>query len=272
MKLKVFGCRGSTAVSRPGSKFGGNTSCITLESEGEMLILDAGSGLMVLQEEYFGQGGIRNKDKAVNILISHLHLDHIVGLGTFSPAWGRDAKARIYTCSRDERPLDEQVFGVFAPPYWPVTMTSSSNAVVTAIEPYVSFNVGVFRITPFVAKHPDKTLSFHVTDGKRNVVHLLDSEVTKMEPSEYDGLLKFCSTADVVIFDACYSQEEYPRYDGWGHSTVEDGIKLAEESNCKKVLFSHYGRHYTDDEIDSWVENLDKNKFLLSYEGMELEV
>ena len=257
-------------MSRQNSRYGGNTSCMTAESGGDMLILDAGSGIIALQEELFGRSG--KSEKPVHILVSHLHLDHIVGLGTFAPAWGADATAHIYTCSRDSRPLREQIFGVFSPPYWPVAMTELSGANVIQVEPNVPFEIGVFTVTPFLAKHPDKTLSFHVTDGKKSFVHLLDSETSKMNRAEHEELARFCKNTDVVVFDAAYSVEEYRIYEGWGHSTVADGVALAAEWNCKHMLFCHLGRHYTDDELDSWIKDLDGEKFIMSYDGFEMEI
>jgi ribonuclease BN (tRNA processing enzyme) len=272
MKIKIFGCRGSAAVSRPGSRYGGNTSCMIAESDGEIIVLDAGSGLNVLQEEYYGKNGSRLNDKAVNIFISHLHLDHIIGLGTFGPVWGRDAIAKIYTCSRDERPIREQVLGVFSPPYWPVTMKNCSDAEVIQLLENRPMKVGVFTITPFLAKHPDHTLSFHLTDGKKTLVHLLDNEIAQMHQSEHDELLHFCSNADMVVFDAAYSNEDYLLHTGWGHSTVGDGVKLAEECKCKKMMFSHLGRHYSDEQLDSWMDGLDSEKFIISHDGLEMEI
>ncbi|MCL2197522.1 MAG: MBL fold metallo-hydrolase [Defluviitaleaceae bacterium] len=271
MTAKIYGCRGSTPVSQKESRFGGNTSCITIKSDDDVLILDAGSGLTNMPKP----------SKDVNILISHLHLDHIIGLSMFNPAWGKDNVANIYTCSRGDKPIREQVFGVFKPPFWPVSMEEISTANVTEITPDIPFTVGSFTITPFLASHSDKTLAFHVTDNKKSLVYLLDCETEKMNTTERLNLKKHCTNADLVIFDATYSDEDYPRHVGWGHSTVGQGVKLAGEFSCKTMIFSHFAQHYSDTEILNWERHFTAegvadasgaSKFILAHDGLEISI
>jgi len=270
MKLKVYGCRGSAVFSRH-SHYGGNTSCITLESNNSMMILDAGSGLMQLDAE------LREKYPAYphglpfkpNILISHLHLDHILGLTSFAPIWAEGADVRIFTCTRSDRPLNEQIFGVFAPPYWPVSMANRSRAQCVAVAG--AFDLDGFTVTPFAANHGDNTLSFHITNGHKTVVHLLDNEISP-EHNKAE-LLAFCRGADLVIFDAAYLPKDYPQKRGWGHSTVLEGIKLADESGCVRMVFAHYAQEYADNDLDSLKALVpDDGRFIFAHEGMTLEI
>jgi len=266
MKIKIYGCRGSAAVSR-NSRYGGNTSCMSLESNGELLILDAGSGLLALEDEL-----AINPDCNINILLSHLHFDHIIGLSAFSPIWNPAINTRVFSCSHDERPLDEQIFGTFCPPYWPVAIKDRIFAQCIPIEAGVPFKVGTFTITPFEAEHPDKTLSYHITDGHKRVVHMLDSEITHTDGSEYEHLMEHCRDADLVVFDATYSDEDYQTRKGWGHSTVKDGVYFAEKWNCRRILFSHFCRKYSDDKLDSLKKHFDAadSRFILAYDGLEM--
>ena len=268
MQIKIYGCRASIPVSRRGSRYGGNTSCMTVKSKGEMIVLDAGSGLMCLQEDLLKGPHVSD----INILVSHLHLDHIVGLSTFERVLQPDGGVRIYTCSRDDRPLDEQVFGAFAPPYWPVVMKDKAYAQCLPVEDCVPFRIGVFKITPFLASHPDKTYSYHITDGRKNLVHLLDSEINNLKQMDYELLLGFCRDADAVVFDAAYSPEDYLKYKGWGHSTVEDGVILSQVCGCKKIIFAHHGQIYDDNELDRWHTYFPSDKFILAKDGLEFEV
>ena len=270
MKFKVYGSRGSAALSR-NSRYGGNTTCMVLENNGEMIILDAGSGLMKLDAELREKypnypQGLPFKP---NILISHLHLDHVQGLTGFAPIWAKDTHTRIFTCARDDRPLDEQVFGIFAPPYWPVRMASISFADCVPISG--KFEICGLTITPFSAFHPDNTLAFHITDGRKTIVYLLDNEIT--QPDVPKSLMEYCHKADLVIFDAAYTQEDYPKRIGWGHSTVQDGIRLADASGLKRMLFAHYGQEYFDSDLDRLKESIAHDKrFLFAYEGMEIDL
>ena len=277
MKVKVFGCRGSMARSHAkGSRYGGNTSCMSVESNGQLLIIDAGSGLMMFEDELrAAYPGFPNHLPPTNILISHLHIDHIMGLSVFAPLGAAEADVNIYTCSRDERPLDEQVFGIFAPPYWPVAMKDVSRAKCVPIQANIPFVVGPFTVTPFVASHPDKTLSFCITDGHKRFVHLLDNEVDSMNQTAYEELLNFCHKADMVVFDSAYSEEDYARFMGWGHSTVRQGVELARACKAKRMMFCHFGQQYSDDQIDSWARFFEKEtccEFIMGSDGMEVDL
>lgn len=272
MKVKIYGCRGSVPTSRhPASTYGGNTSCVYLKMSGQEILLDAGSGLVQFDND------VRENNLDVkyplNILLSHLHLDHTIGLTVFAPVWNPDLGVKIYTPTRDERMLKQQIFGSFEPPYWPLSMVEAAYADCVPVEDRVPFKLGPLTITPFSATHPDDTYSFHITDGKQTVVHLLDSETTMLDKDGYERLVNYCTDADLVVFDAAYSPLDYIKKVGFGHSTVEDGFKLAEKSNCKRMLFSHFGYEYSDDdlkELDKTVKDRDE-KYIFSREGMELE-
>jgi len=272
MVVKVYGCRGSLPTAREvPSKYGSNTSCITIEVGGQTVILDAGSGIAQLDRltKIFAP-----KDKPFDILLSHLHLDHIIGLSVFSIIWksGDTSLVRIYTVNRDDRPLKEQIFGVFVPPYWPLPMVKFANAECIPVKEDIPFQLGCLTVTPFAAAHPDKTTSFHITNGKTTVVYLLDNETPMLSEDGYKALVNYCKNADLIIFDAAYSVMDYPDKKGWGHSTIEDGFKLAKDSGCKKMLFTHYGFEYSDQELEIFEcqAKAEGDEFIFARDGMEL--
>jgi len=247
---------------------------MVLSSGSHKLIIDAGSG--ILQFEHDLQS-CKGQPPNLSLLISHLHLDHIIGLSTFEPAYRGEMSAessiKIFTCSRSNQPLKEQVFGIFEPPYWPVSARSIATADCIAIEPYKSIDIGPFTVTAFTAGHPDTTLSFHITDGHSTFVHLLDSEISTLDTETYEELLNYCRNADLVVFDAAYSLLDYDSFKGWGHSTVSEGVQLADNSGCKRMLFAHFSQIYNDGEIDSWKTFLGGNKkYMFAYDGLELSL
>ena len=260
------------------SRYGGNTTSMVLESMGEYLILDAGSG--ILHMEYDHRESIDDYPATLpfrpNILLSHLHLDHVIGLAAYSPVFDENSGARIYTASRDSRPLIAQVFGAFSPPYWPVVAADTARAECIEIFDNVPFNIGIFTITPFRAQHPDSTQSFHITDGKKTVVYLLDNEHDLMTDVDYDNQINFCKNADLVIFDGAYAINDYNDKRGYGHSTVTDGIELAKKCGCDRMLFSHFAPNYKDSELDDLIAYLIPhgygNRFLLASDGLSLIV
>jgi len=267
MKIKIYGCRGTIASAKTSkTRFGNNTSCVVVHDGEQYLVLDAGSGLASFAAE--------NKEAALsaNILISHLHLDHIIGLTYFAPAWNPKCTANIYTCDRSGGTLKEQVFGSFKPPYWPVSIGESTYIDCAPIELDKTINIGNFAVTPFLAQHPDLTSSFHIKNGKKSIVYLLDSEQSAMEAKAYAALVEYCRDVDLVIFDAAYTPEDYPKFRSWGHSTVEDAVKLHKDSNCKQILLTHFDPTYSDEKIVGMLEFKGAENFILAKEGMEIEL
>jgi len=236
------------------------------------LIVDAGSGLMRLQAEWRAKcpGFPGVTPFPANILLSHLHMDHIIGLTAFEPVWQPDAGVRIFTASTP-------VFGAFKPPYWPVSMDSISRASIVAICEGVPFCIsGAFTVTPFKANHPDGATAFHITDGERVLVYLLDFETSTMTGTEYNTLVGYCKDADAVIFDAAYSEADYPAKRGWGHSTAQEGVRLADNCGCRRMIFSHFSQEYSDDELDAIrrkvEESKDGGRFVFARDGMEVRL
>ena len=269
MKIKIYGSRGSIPLS--GSThtiFGGNSSCTVLDIDGQFIVLDCGSGLIRFYEE--------NKERfttglKLNILLSHLHLDHIIGFSMFPPILSPDSDINIYTRSRNEQPLKSQVFGVFKPPYWPIEIAKITKAKVTELVDEKPFLLEKdISVTPFFTELHDKSTAFRIDAGK-SVVYLLDYEMQENEDKK-DKLIRFCENADLIIFDASYLPEDYPKRRGWGHSTPDDGIILAEASGCKKMIFSHLSQEYTDDVLTGQREKLDAARYLIAYDGMEMEI
>ncbi|MCL2016182.1 MAG: MBL fold metallo-hydrolase [Defluviitaleaceae bacterium] len=271
MKLKVYGCRGSIPFCQ-NSQYGGNTACIALESKGQIIFLDAGSGIINfdLSEDWYKDSTIKNK--YFDIFLSHLHIDHILGLATFKYLWDPQSHVRLYTIDRGGGTLKEQIFATFASPYWPIPIALTSDVECIELQEDMPYSLGSFTIIPFEAPHPNKTTSFYITDGSIRIVYLLDSEISLLDENKYTKLVAFCRNADLVIFDAAYSPEDYLSRKGWGHSTIEDGIKLAQLSGCKRLMFDHFSFDYNDSQI----EMLDKiaqskgDNFIFAREGLEM--
>ena len=272
MKLKIYGCRGSIAFShKTPSRYGGNTSCIRLDAGDRTVILDAGSGILQLEADLRAKHLDYPKKPPIDILLSHLHMDHIIGLTTFAPIWDEDANVCIFTNSRGDQSLKSQVFGAFKPPYWPVSIEEATQADVISICDGVPFNLGALTVTPFYANHPDGTLSFRITDGSKTLVYMLDCEIASLSEEKYSALVEYCKHADAIIFDATYNEKDYRVKRDWGHSTPEHGVKLANDCGCKQMIFAHFSHEYSDDTLDGMLRGLnDENRFLFAYDGMEI--
>lgn len=270
MKLKLYGSRGTSPYfHRSHVKYGGNTPCACLEAEGRTVLLDAGSGLLTWAAEQKAAGRVSGIQ--ADLLISHLHLDHIAGLPVFPPLWREGNDIRIFTRSRDERPLREQLFAPFRPPYWPVSIGEMCRAELVEIggEPFALSDR--IRVTSAPAPHSDGTTAFRVDAGGKSVVYLLDCELAPDEAPD-ETLIRLCRNADAVLFDACYLPEDYPAKRKWGHSTYEVGLNLKHASGCRKMIFAHLSQDYDDDTLDTLARSLTDPDCLVAFDGWETEL
>ena len=270
MNIQIYGCRASVPVYSSGwnTRYGSNTSCVRVDTAGRVIVLDGGSGIVRLGAELVA-GAKPGVPITADILLGHLHMDHIVGLSKFDPFWNRANDVRVFTRSRDGRPLERQVFGAFCPPYWPVRLEEKSYAKIIEIndrDPFVLAE-GIV-VTPMASAHPDGTTVFRI-DADRSLVYLLDYEVGDMPP---EPLVNFCRGADAVIFDAAYLPEDYGTRRGWGHSNWTQGVRLAELSGCGRMIFSHFSQRYSDVVLDNLAEKLDDSRYILAFDGMELDL
>jgi len=156
LDVKIYGSRGSMPLSgKKNARYGGNTACIKMETAGRTVIIDCGSGIAGYHAD-IAPLLARGQALKLDILVSHLHLDHIIGLPAFSPLYKSGHDIHIYTKSRDDRPLAAQIFGVFKPPYWPVALEEKNRATCVAVSENAPFFLdGEIRVTPFPARHPD---------------------------------------------------------------------------------------------------------------------
>ena len=253
---------------RSSIEYGGNTVCTVLDIDGHIVVLDCGTGIM----QFYYDMKDRFKDGfKFDILLSHLHLDHIIGFSTFSPLFSPESDIRIFTRSRNDLPLASQVFGAFQPPYWPIEIAEMTTAKVHEIIGEESFNLNDnIEVRTFWSEHHNETLGYRI-DADKSVVYLLDYEINA-NSDKYEKLVEFCKNADLVILDATYLPEDYPSRRGWGHSTYEDGINLAEASGSRKMIFSHISQDYTDDVLNTVRKKLDAKRYSIAFDGMEMEL
>ena len=271
MDIKIYGSRGTIPLScAENAHYGGNTACVKVETLGRTIILDCGSGLVGFHKDIAPLLAC-GQSLQLDLLISHLHLDHIIGLPAFSPLYSSGHDISIYTKSRDSRPLAEQVFGAFKPPYWPVSLERQSQARCIAVQEQLPFMLGKeVKVTALPACHQDGTTAFRI-DGDKSLVYMLDWELDPTAASLI-GPAAFCKAADLVIFDSTYLPEDYPDKRGWGHSSYEAGLTLARESGCRQMIHCHLSHDYPDETLDVIAEKLGDGKHRLAYDGMELRI
>lgn len=230
VKMSPYGIRGAFPTTDAAAlDFGGGTSCYLVEMEDETVILDAGSGLAALGKEW--------KRPRVDILITHLHLDHVMGLFSFPPLFDSGKEVALYGPPGFQKALETLV----GPPYWPVGFRDfSARVLFWEVSPGEAFQIGKIRVSVLEGNHPNGCQYYRLEASGRQIVYALDCELTEDFAPK---LTAFCRGADLLVWDANFvSADIIP---GWGHSTWEQGLKLAKAAGVHKVLMTHYSRDYT---------------------------
>ncbi|WP_404359627.1 MBL fold metallo-hydrolase [Methylotuvimicrobium sp. KM1] len=282
MQLKFRGVRGSIPTPGPNTvKYGGNTTCIEIRTDsGELIILDAGTGIYSLSQQL-------DKDKPVDahIFITHTHWDHIQGLPFFTPAFMSGNQITIYggldpvTQQGIQRALAVQLQYSFFP-----IREAELKATVryVTLMPGKSIMVGDAQITPLLLNHPVLNFGYRIECDGRSVFFTGDYEplfnIYQPEDQEYEPfqsmiderfieVCAFMHGVDALIVDASYTEEEYVFKRGWGHGTYQSGLNLAVRANVKRLFFTHHEPNRTDMDLDNIYRQL-----LEQHQNLDIEL
>ncbi len=233
--VMVLGCRGSMAVSgKDYLTFGGATSCYMVKAGEQTIFIDGGSGLYFAPSDF--------KEDPV-IIISHLHLDHILGLGTYPRLSMEGKKTRILIPAREEDDVKKNTDMVFFPPFWPVSL-SDYRGDIRFERLCFPMTIGDIRIFGMEGNHPGGCYSIRVCYKGRSLVYISDYEYSE---ESFQRLAGFSENTDLILYDAQYTPEEYEKKKGYGHSTAERGIELKDICKAKRMLFIHHDPMSTDE-------------------------
>lgn len=230
--LEVRGVRGSFPLVNAKDPFGGNTSCFFLRRGGTGIVLDAGSGLSVL-----GRGLQQNPvPRRLYILLTHFHLDHILGFLSFDPFFDPEREICIYGPPGVRRTLEELI----RPPYWPVTIARFPASVrFFEVSPGADYDLDGVHMTALEGRHPDGSLYYRLDGDGKSLVYALDCEP---DESLCAALGVFAQNCGLLVWDAHFAPGE--ARPGWGHSTWEEGLEVARLAGAERVLMTHFNNQY----------------------------
>jgi phosphoribosyl 1,2-cyclic phosphodiesterase len=240
---RIWGCRGSLAT--PGAstvRVGGNTSCVEVRSDtGAVVVLDAGTGIRALGAQLAAEGV-----REVDLLLTHLHLDHVEGLGFFAPFFDPECTVRIRG-PVDERPLRERLGAYLAPPWFPLRFeTFPAQIEVHDVEPG-SFAVAGLEVQAAWTCHPGPTLAYRLADARGSLAYVSDNEPGR----DSDAAVALARGAGVLLHDAQYTDEEYATRQGWGHASISDFASFVRATEPREVLMFHHDPSHPDDALEA---------------------
>ncbi|MDQ2935807.1 MAG: MBL fold metallo-hydrolase [Chloroflexota bacterium] len=274
MKVRFWGTRGSLATAGAETvRYGGNTACVELRAEGApVVVLDAGSGIRPL-------GVALGEDvPRIDILLSHLHMDHVQGLGFFAPLFSTGREIHIWGPPSTTLSLRERLTRYLSPPLFPVALRDvPSDLALHDVPTDEPFELGPLVVTAALVIHPGPTVGYRITDGRTTMGYLPDHEPalgSRDFPGPPDWLSGFALAvgADLLIHDAQYTEGEYAERIGWGHSTLRHAVHLAAAANVRRLATFHHDPTHDDTTIDQLLMAIDRGGLDVfgAREGLEL--
>jgi len=250
-RLKFWGTRGSIPCPGPGTvKYGGNTTCFEVNCGGKRIIVDAGTGIRLLGKQIMlNEGNLLDAD----LFFTHTHMDHIQGLPFFAPLYNPNSTVRLNAGHLDGDTYDLQgIIGtmLMKDPVFPVPSSLIEKACT-----FSDFQCGttfeleggvVIKTAPL--NHPNGACGYRIEFAGKVLAICTDTEHYEDRMDDY--VLCLAENADVMVYDSAYTDEEYPNFKGWGHSTWQEAIKVAEAASVKNTFLFHHDPSHDDKKMD----------------------
>jgi phosphoribosyl 1,2-cyclic phosphodiesterase len=252
VKVKLWGARGSIPAPGPETlRYGGNTSCVQLTlDDGSTLVLDGGTGIRSLGI------ALRDSEGPLNILLTHLHLDHIQGLMFFAPMFRPDAEIVIWGPASPEAPLIDRIARYISAPLAPVEVRELPCHVSFQEAEASEWQIGSARVRAASVTHRGPTLGYRVECDGASVCYIPDHEPAlgadlAQLPSDWISGFELARDATLLIHDCQYTDEEYPAHLGWGHSSLTDALEFGRRAAAERLLLFHHDPLHSDDFLDA---------------------
>lgn len=251
MTLTFWGTRGSIPTFNDETQiYGGNTSCISLVDQGTLVILDAGSGIKKLTDSEYIKGF-----NEFHILLTHMHFDHIQGLGFFGPFFNPEAKVNIYGPAANSEELIKTLSKYLSPPLFPVRIRDFKADVQFHALPKRSLKIDHLSISSAYLCHPGPTLGYRINNEQSTICYIPDHEVALGVPSfpkspGWTSGFDLADGSDILIHDSQYDDQQYLEKTGWGHSTFAQAIRFGELCKSKKIYLFHHDPIHSDQQLE----------------------
>ncbi len=267
--VRFWGVRGSIAC--PGEShqgYGGNTSCLEVRCGEHLLVFDAGTGLRPLGEHLGGRRALSG-----DLFLTHTHLDHVVGLPFFGPLHNPDTRFRIWAGHLlPEMTLHDALNLLMTAPLFPVppeifagNITFHDFKAGETLEPQPGL-----RLRTTMLNHPNHAVGYRIEFDGRSICYITDTEHIVDRPDQ--NILDLIADADIMIYDSTFTDEEFPQFQTWGHSTWQEGVRLAERAGVERLVIFHHDPSHDDAFMDQVAREAEAARpgTLVAREGMVL--
>jgi phosphoribosyl 1,2-cyclic phosphodiesterase len=276
VKVRLWGTRGSIAAAGPETvRYGGNTACVEVRpTPDHVIVLDAGTGIRRLGMS------IGTEVRRIDILLTHLHMDHVQGLGFFAPLFRAGTEIHLWGPPAQTAPLRDRLTRYLSPPLFPVALRDLRSELKLHEAPMDGpFELGTVAVRAGLVIHPGPTVGFRLTDGRRALAYLPDHEPALGSRSipksqEWVSGTELAAGAEVLIHDAQYTDSEYASRVGWGHSTIGHAVALANIAGVRRLITFHHDPGHDDEMLDAMVREapaIDGVEVIGGREGLELD-
>ena len=275
--VDFWGVRGS--VPSPGpttTRYGGNTSCVSITADDKILILDAGTGIRNL-----GSAIISKPDLEIFVIVTHSHWDHIQGFPFFTPIYQPNRPVHMFPTLHKKNVVLASLIDQMDGAHFPITPDQvPSNFNFVAENPLEFLENNGFHLEMVPMNHPGKAFGYKITIDDKVICYFTDNEIDPpYEKSiELNELTNQCRNADILIHDAQYTEDDMPLKHGWGHSLISQVTELGKSAEVKNLVYYHHDPERTDDLLDKELEKAAKTlkengssvQPYFAYEGLKL--
>jgi phosphoribosyl 1,2-cyclic phosphodiesterase len=255
MKVTLWGTRGSLAAPGPDTvRYGGNTSCVEVRgADGTLVVLDAGSGIRCLA------AALETEPRRVDILLTHLHMDHIQGLGFFGLLEQADQEVHIWGPPSTTLDLRARLARYLSPPLFPIQLRDLPCRLTLHDVGLERFAIGGLEIRAALVCHPGPTVGYRITDGSASIAYLPDHEPALgarrfPDAPDWTSGFELAAGVDLLIHDAQYTAAEYAQRVGWGHSAVHHALRFAAVVGARRFVTFHHDPGHDDATLDRLID------------------
>jgi len=245
-----------------------------------VLVLDAGTGIRPLGDHLIREG----RPDRIDILLTHLHMDHLEGLGFFGPIWDPESEVHVWGPASPTRSLAQRIAMYLSPPLFPVHLREIPAQLIFHDVPPEEWRLGSATVFADLINHPGPTVGFRITEGDRVAAYVPDHEPAlgvddlAIASPEWVSGVGVAWGVDVLFHDSQYTDEEYRTRVGWGHSTTRHAVLFGQLAKVRKFVMFHHDPTHSDDQLDAilalarelWGEN--GGSITMAHEGMQLEI